>query len=103
MNLETARRSDLAAGVWKFSDSISPQELLELGNRLLTQYPDRILRLQVRGCGDGQYGLDGVFKLKREGEKSFKKFLHQARARLKEEFGNDLVGWDISSPVYVLK
>lgn len=103
MNLKTAVRPDLASGIWKFSSSISQETVFELGKRLLEQYPDRILELSVRGCGRDQYGLEGKFKLNGEGKKSFQKFFHQAREKLQEEFGEDHVRWDISSPVWILK
>jgi len=87
------------AGIWKFVKGISQEELVALAKEAANG-PDgeRYLLLLVRGTsGDGQYGVEFIYRLDQESGETHRKYMHRISDALKRRFGNDLLGWDISS------
>lgn len=93
-----------AMGMWKFNDKISIKELTEVAKRWATEDPD-YLQLYVRKCSKDQYGVGFTYKLKEEksGSGQHDEYFRQTSDFLKRKFGNDLVGWDLGSPVWIIK
>ena len=91
-------------GLWKFSDRISVAELEEVTKKWATEDP-RYLQLYIRKCSKDQYGIGFTYKLDGESEKDrmHNEYMNPVSDLLKRQFGNDLVGWDISNPVWIIK
>lgn len=91
-------------GLWKFSDKISVEELIEVAKKWATEEP-RYLQLYIRKCSKDQYGIGFTYKLDGDSEKDrmHKEYMDPVSDLLKRQFGNDLVGWDISNPAWIIK
>lgn len=91
-------------GLWKFSDRISTEQLEEVAKKWAAEDPN-YLRLYVRKCSKDQFGIGFTYKLPYEEseEGQMKEYMDPVSDKLKRQFGNDLVGWDIASPVWIIK
>ena len=90
-------------GLWKFSDKISLEELIEVAKEAAKN--PKYLQIYIRRCSRDQYGIgfayDNSDKIPGPGQN--KEYMDPVMDSLKRQFGNDLVGWDISSPVWIIK
>lgn len=90
-------------GLWKFSDKISIEELIDVAKQWTTE-DQNYLQLYVRKCSKNQYGIGFTYKLEGKSERdSMKKYTDPVSDFLKRRFGNDLVGWDIANPAWIIK
>ena len=90
-------------GLWKFSDKVSVRELVEVAKKWAAD--PKYLQLYVRQCSKDQYGIgftyDYTHQESTEGQN--KEYMDPVMDSLKRQFGNDLVGWDVSSPAWIIK
>lgn len=91
-------------GMWKFGDRISTEQLEEVAQKWAAEDPN-YLQLYIRKCSKDQNAIGFTYKLKEEvpGPGQHDEYHHQTTDFLKRKFGNDLVGWDLSSPVWIIK
>lgn len=95
---------NLIMGLWKFSDKISKEELSEVANKWAAEDPN-YLQLYIRKVSKDQNGIGFTYQIPedKDGKIAQEEYLHTASDFLKRKFGNDLVGWDIATPVWVIK
>ena len=90
-------------GLWKFSDRATVEQLIEVAKKA-TENP-KYLQVYIRQCSKDQYGIgftyDNSDKASSPGQN--KEYMDPVMDALKRQFGNDLVGWDISSPAWIIK
>ena len=92
-------------GLWKFSDKVSTEQLEEVANKWAIEDPN-YLQLYVRRTSKDQYGIGFTYKISTQEEPSERqnaKYMEPVSDSLKRQFGNDLVGWDVASPVWIIK
>ena len=96
--------SNYVAGLWKFSDKISTEQLEEIAQKWAAE-DQNYLQLYIRKCSKNQYGIGFTHKLPNEvpTEGQHDEYFHKTSDYLKRQFGNDLVGWDLASPVWIIK
>lgn len=99
----------IVSGMWKFSDSV-PLYRLQATARAWSigvngeNYTD----IHIRTCSKDQQGIGFKYTLPSdmsddEWEREYKKFFHKMTDQLKRMFGNDFVGWDVSSSTRIIK
>lgn len=91
-------------GLWKFSDKISIERLGEVANKWAAEDPNH-LQLYIRKVAKDQTGIGFTYQVP-EGKDlkiAHTEYFNTTSDYLKRSFGNDLVGWDITSGVWVIK
>ncbi|MDQ5981528.1 MAG: hypothetical protein QG570_277 [Patescibacteria group bacterium] len=100
-----AKYSNYATGLWKFADSISEAELLDLANEWAKD--DRFINLYIRKCSKDQNGIGYTYKYAEEDfdtkEIFISEFTEKFKDQLYKKFGTGFVGWDISSSTTFVK
>jgi len=90
----------LIMGLWKFHERVSESELLEVANKWAED--PKYTQLYIRKVSKDQLGIG--FCYEGEGTKeSHNEYFDRTSDMLKRKFGNDLVGWDISSSSTLIK
>jgi hypothetical protein len=94
-------RTDIGGGIIKFL-GVTPDELADIARKLESKVRG-LTATHIRGCGaDNMLGIE--FQWRHDfSEMNFKKKFNVIGHYLKGFYGDDVVvGWDISSPYYVL-
>lgn len=87
-------------GLWKFRNTVGRKDLLEVARKWAED--DKYLQVYIRQTSKDQDGIGFVYAY--DGAKSsYEEYFEKASDALKREFGNDLVGWDISSDAELIK
>ena len=90
-------------GLWKFSDRVSMEDLINVAKKAAED--PKYLSIYIRKCSKDQYGIgftyDNSDKEPAEGQNA--EYMNPVMDSLKRQFGNDLVGWDIASPAWIIK
>ncbi len=91
-------------GLWKFNSRISTEQLEEVAQKWAAE-DQNYLQLYIRKCSKDQYGIGFTYKLKEEvpAPGQHDEYFNQTTDYLKRKFGNDLAGWDLSNPVWIIK
>ncbi len=92
-------------GMWKFSNKISTKDLGEVAAEWAKSDANYV-QLYIRKVSKDQMGIGFTYIL--PGTDADRKTAHdtyfdRTTDFLKRKFGNDLVGWDVGSPVWVIK
>ena len=97
---------NIVSGIWKFSDKIAPETLVQLGRELYEENPACYENIHVRRCSKNQLGISFIYRLydDRPPAKFDACYAFQYRMtdRLKRRFGNDFVGWDIAEEIWAV-
>ena len=88
-------------GYWKFSNKVTVDELEKYAQELAQD--ERYLSLHIRLAAKDQYALGFEYKPETYSEVESTAFNNDCTDKLKRRFGNDIVGWDISSMYYKVK
>ncbi len=90
-------------GLWKFSDRVPVTQLIEIIKKWAED--SKYIHLYIRQCSKDQHGIGFTYDLGVQESKAGqnKEYMEPVSDSLKRQFGNDLVGWDISSPVWIVK
>lgn len=91
-------------GLWKFSDRVSQTELAELASEW-SNADKEYLQLYVRKTSKDQFGIGFMRQVPEDKDPQIahKEYLATVSDLLKRQYGNDFVGWDIATKVYVVK
>ena len=91
-------------GLWKFSDKISTEQLEEVAKKWAAEDP-KYLQLYVRKCSKDQFGIGFTYDISdlESKERQNAQYMNPVSDSLKRQFGNDLVGWDVASPIWIVK
>ena len=91
-------------GLWKFHERVTLDTLIELAQQW-SKDEERYTELYVRQTSKDQFGIGFTYTVPEDQdlEGANKKFFHKTTDILKRKFGNDFVGWDFASPVWVIK
>jgi hypothetical protein len=94
------RSHSLIMGLWKFHERVGEKDLLEVANEWAND--EKYTQLYIRKVSKDQLGIG--FCYAGEGTKeSHDEYFSRTSDILKRKFGNDLVGWDISSSSTLVK
>lgn len=97
------QRKNIVSGLWKFRSSITHEQLEELARQWLEEDP-AYTQLFIRKCSTDQNGIGFMYQLPEGDEKElYREYFEKTSDTLKRAFGNDLAGWDISCPTWILK
>ncbi|MBI2065329.1 MAG: hypothetical protein HYT62_04765 [Candidatus Yanofskybacteria bacterium] len=90
-------------GLWKFSDRVTIEQLIELAKKAADN--PKYLQVYIRKCSKDQYGIGFTYDYsdREPTEGQNKEYMDPVMDSLKKQFGNDLVGWDIASPTWIIK
>ena len=91
---------NMIAGIWKFREGVSREELVEVAKGWKELSPERYVDLHVRGCGKNQFGIG--FKYRHPGDFHMRQYVAHMSDQLRRHFGNKLLGWDISTPITLI-
>ena len=87
-------------GLWKFHERVGEKDLIEVANDWAKD--ERYLQVYIRKVSKDQMGIG--FAYKSDGTKeAYDQYFDATTDYLKRKFGNDLVGWDISSISTLIK
>ena len=100
MSVSVTKRSDLVVGIWKFDERVGELVVCDLAVELKNAQPSQYEQVLVRRCSKNQLGVCYTYRLG-DGE-SYSKFFYRETDKLKRRFGNDFVGYDITSEVWTL-
>lgn len=91
-------------GLWKFADKVTVEQLGEIAEKWAKE-DQNYLQLYVRKASKDQYGLGFTYRVAEGADRkeAQDKYLYDTSDVLKRTFGNDLVGWDIACPVWIVK
>ncbi|MCA9353543.1 hypothetical protein KC842_01585 [Candidatus Nomurabacteria bacterium] len=97
------KNTTVAMGLWKFGGNITEQQLIELAESFSED--DRYLQVYIRKVSKDQMGVGFTYKLSedKDHESAYDEYFDKTSDSLKRKFGNDLVGWDLASPVWVIR
>lgn len=99
MKAET--RYDIVSGLWKFSDEVKIEELVEIAEEWAKD--ENYIHLYIRGVSKDQNGIGFAYKLESEDDETRKKFSDEAKDALYKKFGLKFVGWDYASRTITIK
>jgi len=92
-------------GLWKFSAKISREDLSKQAEKWAED--PSYLQLYVRKVSKDQNGIGFTYQLSvpegSDSKEAHDEYFAKTSDYLKRNFGNDLVGWDIATPVLVIK
>jgi hypothetical protein len=90
-------------GLWKFSDRVPMEQLIAVAEKALEN--PKYLQIYIRKCSKDQYAIGFTYDYSHQEPKEGqnKEYMDPVMDKLKREFGNDFVGWDIASPVWIIK
>lgn len=91
-----------ANGEFKFRNQ-SQQALLTLARELSGAERGHWTDIWLREKEPGQFCLCFMYDLGSFDKEAYDKFVYKMTDRLKREFGNDFIGWSISSKMWVIK
>lgn len=87
--------SNTIAGLWKFGTGVTRSDLIEIAKSwVFASGGHSYRRIEVRLYSPTKYAIDFCYALGAESQKSF---VHRMSDKLRRQFGNNLVGWDIGS------
>lgn len=91
-------------GLWKFSDKISTKDLGEVAQKWAAE-DSNYLQLYIRKVSKDQMGIGFTYTLPnlKDSQEEYEDYKNKYSDSLKRMFGNDLVGWDFGSKVWVIK
>jgi hypothetical protein len=91
-------------GVWKFHEKVSVDDLVALAKTWAEQ-EQKYTQLYVRKVSKDQYGVGFTYDVTdaENADSVYKEYFEKTSDSLKRQFGNSLVGWDISCPVWIVK
>jgi len=91
-------------GLWKFSGKVSTKELNNVASKWAAEDPN-YLQLYIRKVSKDQMGIGFTYQLAKDVDTKagHDEYFERTSDYLKRNFGNDLVGWDIASAVWVVK
>lgn len=99
----TVKHEDVVSGMWKFHENITPEELIGLAEEWKNGSDgDRYLDLHIRKCSKDQFGIGFMYCFE-PNPRGHHPFFYKITDKLKRRFGNDFVGWDVSSPTWIIK
>ncbi len=99
----------IASGMWKFSDHVPLYRLKAMARAWsIGANSERYIDVHIRKCSTNQYGIGFKYILPEPTsgggwQREYKKFFHKITDQLKREYGNDFVGWDVSSSTCIVK
>ncbi len=98
------KATNYVTGLWKFSDKVPVDQLVEVAEKWAKEDQDYI-QLYVRKASKNQYAIGFMYKLPQEesGPGQHDEYFNKTSDALKRSFGNDLVGWDLASPTWIIK
>jgi len=93
-----------AMGLWKFSSKVPKEDLVKMAEKWVVEDPG-YLQLYVRKVSKDQNGIGFTYELPEgvDRKAAHDAYFERVSDCLKRNFGNDLAGWDISSPVVAVK
>src|SRR5512135_813342 len=94
------RSKSLVLGLWKFNRNVSNKELLGLAEEWAKD--DKYIHLYIRGASKDQDGVGFAYDAGGTQE-GHDEYFERTSDYLKRKFGNDLVGWDMSSTNQLIK
>lgn len=102
---ETSFENRLTNGMWKFSDRVGMQTLIGFAEFMRDNTIDgfRYQDIAIRQCSRNQIAIWFTYIREIETRESHDSYFKQMTDRFKKRFGNDFVGWDISSSMTVVK
>lgn len=94
------RKNSLVIGLWKFEDKVGFNTLAELADEWAKD--EKYIHLYLRGASKTQIAIGFTYDAggTKEGQD---KYFDETSDHLKRKFGNDLVGWDMSSSNRLIK
>ena len=98
--VKTSVNTSMVSGGWRFEGKVGFEVLLDLAEEWKEAVRDRYVDLHVRKCNKGQIVIG--FKYLFEGN-DHKRFFHKVTDQLKRKFGNDFIGYDVSSPTWLIQ
>ena len=97
------QQEKIIMGLWKFHEKIPQKDLFETATELAKD--DRYISLYIRQVSKDQYAIGFSYNVKdkEDQKKAFDDYKYETSDKLRRKFGNDLVGWDLSSSAIVIK
>lgn len=91
-------------GLWKFSDRISYKNLSDVASKWAAE-DSNYLQLYLRKVSKDQIGIGFTYQIPegKDSKMAQDEYFDKTSDILKRNFGNDLVGWDIASPIQLIK
>jgi hypothetical protein len=93
-------------GIWKFRDTIGPEDLGQTAHLMRRENPARFQELTIRRCSKDQLGICFTYRLAPEGtetsllETLYREFRECWTDAFKRQYGNSFVGYDVTPQVW---
>ena len=98
----------IANGMWKFADSVPVDRLVAVARGwAMGVNGDRYTDLHVRQCSKDQNAIGFKYALRPDGtdgdwKRQNQKFFHRMKEQLENMFGDEFVGWDVTSSACII-
>lgn len=108
MNTESTSKNfeehqNIVTGLFKFGPEVSPMTIGMFAREWFAKDEKQLMHLYCRGGSKQQNVLGFMYKLDVDADETQEKFAYRLTDKLRRAFGNGLVGWDLSSPTWLLK
>lgn len=100
METMLSKEENLIMGLWKFHERVEHKDLIEVSDEWAKE--DNYKLLYIRSVSKDQNGIGFAYKADGS-KKAYNEYFDKTSDYLKRKFGNDLVGWDISSSATTIK
>jgi len=97
---EIYERKDVVSGIWKFRETVSIKTLGEVVSNWIKHDGIGYIDIHIRKCSRNQYGIVFQYLLTND---SYESFFERTTDRLKLRFGNDFVGWDVTTSIWKIR
>ena len=93
----------LLLGIWRFRQAVAAKRLISMA-RSWASADRRYVGVYVRKISPNAYGVGFSYKLdSAQPEASCDRYFQMTRKRLVRAFGDDLAGWDMGGPAWVIR
>lgn len=99
-------KRELIVGIWKFHERVPLDQLTAVAEKWAED--DCYQQLYIRKVSKDQYGIGFTYQAAgtvtdEVAQRVHDDYRERTSDQLRRSFGNDLVGWDISSPAWIVK
>jgi hypothetical protein len=103
--VETKQAESVISGIWKFSDRVPVETIIKVAEEFFGDMPSSYQNLHIRKCSKNQYGISFIYDCGEDvhDRTVYNRFFSRITDTLKRRFGNDFVGWDVTSDVFIVR
>jgi len=99
-------KKNIINGTWKFKPKITLGQLAQFAEELTKDELYEKLYIRQTAKNPTAYGISFIYRSNhsdKEWKEVFDEYIHTTSDKIRRQFGNDLIGWDLSSCMFIIK